>query len=79
MINTEVAPIGISRIDFIGKNVMFLHLTNERTVLVPLDKFKPSADLTSEQREDFEIIDDHYLSFLALDEVYSLKELIGIE
>jgi hypothetical protein len=79
MIHTEIVPLGISKIDFIGKNVMFLHLTNERTVLVPLDKFQPIADLTPEQREEFEIIDDQYLSFLALDEVYSLKELIGIE
>ncbi|MFP4342004.1 MAG: hypothetical protein ACLFQO_16270 [Cyclobacteriaceae bacterium] len=62
-----------------GNNLMFLHLSNERTVLVPLEKFQPIARLTSEERNDFEIIDNQYLSFLAIDEVYSVRELIGIE
>ncbi len=70
--------IGISKIDFMGNNLLFLHLTNERTVLVPLDKFKDMARLTPEQKADFEIIDSQYLSFLAIDEIYSLKDLIGI-
>lgn len=29
-------------------------------------------------REDFEVIDGENLSFLAIDEVYSLQELIGV-
>ncbi len=76
--NVTTETLGISKIDFMGNNLMFLHLTNERTVLVPLDKFLPIAQLTLEQRADFEIIDNQYLSFLAIDEVYSVRELIGI-
>lgn len=76
--NTTTDTLGISKIDFMGNNLMFLHLSNERTVLVPLEKFQPIARLTPEERNDFEIIDNQYLSFLAIDEVYSVKELIGI-
>lgn len=77
--NATTETLGISKIDFMGNNLMFLHLSNERTVLVPLDKFQPIAKLTPEERNDFEIIDQQYLSFLAIDEVYSVRELIGIE
>lgn len=77
--NTTTETLGISKIDFMGNNLMFLHLSNERTVLVPLDKFQPIARLTAKERNDFEIIDNQYLSFLAIDEVYSVRELIGIE
>ncbi|MFP4095598.1 MAG: hypothetical protein ACLFUB_14015 [Cyclobacteriaceae bacterium] len=77
--NTTLETLGISKIDFMGNNLMFLHLSNERTVLVPLEKFQPIARLTPEERNDFEIIDNQYLSFLAIDEVYSVRELIGIE
>jgi len=42
-----------------------------------LDDFSDIAALSNQEREDFEIIDDEYLSFLAIDEIYSLKDLIG--
>ncbi len=77
--NTITETLGISRIDFLGNDLMFLHLNNERTVLVPLSNFQPIAQLTPEQRADFEIIDDQYLSFLAIDEIYSVRELIGLK
>jgi hypothetical protein len=57
---------------------MLLSLSNDRTFIVPLEKFKQIESLTSLQKEDFEIIDGENLSFLALDEIYSIHELIGI-
>jgi hypothetical protein len=45
---------------------------------VPLEKFRQIESLTPAQKEDFEIIDGENLSFLALDEIYSIHELIGI-
>ncbi len=72
-------PLDIVCIDFVTSNTISLYLSNERTVLVPLDKFQPIANLTPEQRNDFEIIDYQHLSFLAIDEVYSLGEFLGIE
>ena len=77
--NTTPETSAISKVDFMGNSLMFLHLSNGRTVLVPLKKFPTIAQLTAEEREDFEIIDDQYLSFLAIDEVYSVRELIGID
>lgn len=74
---TEALPI--SKIDFVEDNQMLLHLSNGRTVLGPLDNFPPIAQLTSEERQNFEVIDGEYLSFLAIDEVSRLGELIGIE
>ena len=76
--NTVIEIPELRRIDFTDDNLLSVSLSNGRTVLVPLDKFPPIAQLTSEQRKDFEIIDNQYLSFLAIDEVYSIEELLGI-
>jgi len=68
----------IKNIQFIGAGAMLLALSNDRTFIVPLDKFKEIAALSDEERENFEVIDGENLSFLAIDEIYSLQELIGI-
>ena len=57
---------------------MFVHLDNDRTCIVPLDKFPAIQKLSTKQKQDFEIIDDNHLSFLAIDEIFSMNELIGI-
>jgi hypothetical protein len=58
---------------------MFVHLSNDRTFIVPLDQFEDIKALSPQQKTEFEIIDGTNLSFLTIDEVYSLSELIGIE
>ncbi len=76
--NTIVTTPNIKNIEFINSSIMFVHLDNERTFIVPLNKFPAIEKLSVEQKKDFEIMDGHHLSFLAIDEVYSLHELIGI-
>ena len=56
---------------------MLLSLSNDRMFIVPLEKFKEIEALNSVEKENFEIIDGENLSFLALDEIYSIHELIG--
>lgn len=68
----------IKSIQFVGNSAMLLSLSNDRTFIVPLDKFEAIAHLSTEDRYDFEVIDGENLSFLAIDEVYSLQELIGV-
>jgi len=68
----------IKHIQFVGNSAMLLALSNDRTFIVPLDKFKQIANLSVEDRENFEVIDGEHLSFLAIDKIYSLQELIGI-
>jgi hypothetical protein len=46
---------------------------------VPLDKFPVIKALSSDEKKACEIIDDRYLSFPAIDEVYSIEELIGLQ
>lgn len=75
--NITVLP-AIRSIDFINSSIMFIHLNNDRTFIVPLDKFPAIQKLTNEQKKDFEIIDENHLSFLALDEIYSISDLLGI-
>lgn len=75
---TTVLP-SIRNVDFINSSIMFVHLDNDRTFIVPLDKFPAIQKLTPEQRSDFEIIDDNHLSFLAIDEVFSISQLLGME
>ena len=67
----------LSSVEFLNSTILFVHLDNDRTFLVPLDKFPVIKSLTPEQRKDFEIIDNCYLSFVAIDEVYSVNELLG--
>ena len=76
--NTATLQPAIRHIDFINSSIMFVHLTNDRTFIVPLDKFPAIQTLSPDQKEDFEIIDGDQLSFIALDEIYSVNELIGI-
>ncbi len=77
MNNTITYP-GIKSIEFINSSVLFVHLNNDRTFIVPLDKFPAIKNLTEEEKKSFEIIDDKYLSFLAIDEVFGVEELIGL-
>jgi len=74
---TTLLP-SIRNVDFVDSSIMFIYLNNDRTFIVPLDKFPEIQRLTMEQRKDFEIIDDNNLSFLAIDEIYSVNELLGI-
>ena len=66
-------------VEFLNSTIMFVHLDNDRTFLVPLDKFPALKNLTAEQRKDFEIIDNEQLSFLSIDDVYSVEELLGLQ
>lgn len=52
---------------------MFVYLHNDRTFIVPIEKFPGIQHLTSEERKAIEIIDDKYLSFLSIDEFIALK------
>lgn len=69
----------LKSVEFLNSSIMFVHLDNDRTFLVPLDAFPPIKALTAEQRKDFEIIDQQHLSFVDIDEVYSVDELLGLE
>ena len=68
----------IKGIAFDDSDKMIIYLDNDLTIMVPLNKFKDIEQLTLEERKDFEIIDDCYLSFLAIDSVYSISDLTGI-
>lgn len=77
MIDISLYP-GIKTIEFINSSILFVHLNNDRTFIVPLDKFPVIKTLSQEEKKQFEIIDQKYLSFLSIDEIYSIEELIGM-
>jgi hypothetical protein len=79
MITTALHSPSIRNIEFLNNSILFIHLDNDRTFLVPLDNFPAIKFLTQEQKKEYEIIDEYNLSFLAIDEIYSVNELIGIE
>lgn len=76
MINTLVYP-GIKNIKFSDINLI-INLSNDRVLIIPLEKFPSIKNLSSQEKKSFEIIDDYYLSFLSIDDVFSLEELIGL-
>lgn len=67
----------ITNVSFTNENTMVLDLSNKRSIQIPLDEFPNIAALNSQEREDFQIIDEEDFSFLAIDEINSLKHLIG--
>jgi hypothetical protein len=69
----------IKGIEFINNTVLFVHLDNDRTFIVPVDKFPALKKLSPTDKKDFEIIDEKYLSFLSIDEIFSIEDLIGIQ
>ena len=75
---TDVKTPEIRNIEFLNSSIMFVHLSNDRTFIIPLEQFPEIKALSPEQKREFEIIDGNNLSFLALDEVYSLSDLVGI-
>ncbi len=74
---TTVDKIGIKDVQFVGNSVMLVSLSNDRTFIVPLDSFQEIANLTIDEKKDFEIIDNENLSFLSIDAIYSIHQLIG--
>ena len=76
--STAIKAPGIKNIDFMNEHLMIIHLDNERTFIVPLAQFDAIKKLSKMERLEFEIIDDSYLSFLAIDHIYSINELLGI-
>jgi hypothetical protein len=68
----------IIHVQFKGDLLMEIDLDNGRSFVVPLEKFPEVKELTKPERNDFEVIDGSYLSFLSVDKVLSIKELIGI-
>lgn len=71
--------LGITNVSFKDENTMILELSNKRFISIPLNDFPEIAVLSNEERADFQLIDDEYLSFVNMDEIYSLKELIGLQ
>jgi hypothetical protein len=76
--NTVLIYPSIRGVEFIDSSIMFVHLDNDRIFIVPLEKFPAIQQLSSDDKKAFEIIDDKYLSFLCVDEIYSIEELIGL-
>jgi len=70
---------GIKSIQFMNNTILFVHLDNDRTFLIPLNKFSQIQNLSAEERNEFEIIDGKYLSFLSIDDIFSVEDLIGIQ
>jgi Protein of unknown function (DUF2442) len=75
---TDIKNIEITDVQFLGNWAMLLSLSNERAFIIPLEKFEGIAKLTPAEKKDFEVIDGEHLSFMALDEIYSMQELTGI-
>lgn len=71
------ASVEITGINFFNGQLI-VQLSNDRTVAVPLEKFPAIQALNEADRRDFEVIDGTHLSFLAIDDVFSVEELVGI-
>ena len=53
--------VEIKDVQFTGNSAMLLFLSNERTFIIPLDKFHAIAKLSSEEKKDFEKTINQYI------------------
>jgi hypothetical protein len=67
----------IERIDFISDKELLIELNNGRSLFVPLLKFETIKALSDQERNEYEIIDGKYLSFLSISDIYSIHDLAG--
>ena len=65
----------IERISFPDADTLVVSLSDGCRATVPLKGFPSIAALTKEERQDFEIIDDTYLSFVSIDELFDVGDL----
>ena len=52
----------IKDLQFVGSSAMLLSLTNDRTLIIPLDKFKEIAALSVAEKSNFQVIDAENLT-----------------
>jgi hypothetical protein len=76
--STLIKSPSIIHVHFKGNTLMEIELDNGRTFIIQLDEFPEIKKLSKTEKEDFEVIDGNYLSFLNIDKIYSIKELIGV-
>jgi hypothetical protein len=76
--STLIKSPSIIHVQFKGNTLMEIELDNGRTFIIQLDEFPEIKKLSKTEKEDFEVIDGNYLSFLNIDKIYSIKELIGV-
>ncbi|MFD2201861.1 hypothetical protein [Shivajiella indica] len=76
--STLIKSPSIIHVQFKGNTLMEIELDNGRTFFIQLDEFPEIKKLSRNEKEDFEVIDGNYLSFLNIDKIYSIKELIGV-
>ncbi len=55
---------------------MVLVFTNKSSLHIPLENLPEVNALTLEQKNDFEVIDGEYVSFLDIDTVYHVSDLL---
>lgn len=55
---------------------MVLVFANKTSLHIPLENLPEVKALTREQKNDFEVIDGEYVSFLDIDTVYHVSDLL---
>lgn len=66
----------LHKIAFERRGYITFYFEDKRIVSVPLSNFPTIKKLNAKQRKDWEVIDDQYFSFLAINEIYSIKDIL---
>jgi hypothetical protein len=66
---------GIINVSFL-ETEMVLVFANKASLHIPLENLPEVKALTQEQKNDFEVIDGEYVSFLDIDTVYHVSDLL---
>ena len=49
--STQTLSVGIKEVEFVNGSIMFVHLDNNRTFIVPLDKFQSIKALSPKEKK----------------------------
>ena len=54
--NTKGLSVGIRGAEFINSSTMFVHLDNDRTFIIPFDKFNPIKELSTAEKRILKLL-----------------------
>lgn len=66
----------LHKIAFERRGYITFYFEDKRIVSVPLSNFPAIKKLNAKQRKEWEVIDDQYFSFLAINEIYSITDIL---
>ena len=68
----------IINLDFSKRGYMDITLSDKRHILVPLNLFPQIKKLSMKQRNDWQVFDGQFISFMSISETYPITDFVAL-